>query len=507
MTTLTSPFWTAYNRYIAAEAKAQGVDLLQPFNSEFDTSKQITGVQNAITLGAKGLIFSPFESAAASTILKSAEKAKVAVVAVDMRHHRPGGDRGARRRRLWHQGVQILAAITSPKGGGADWEHRPDQWTRPRRRLRLHQEQLPKLKLLEIPTKVWSGEDAASGLDTVLNSTPDLKAIYMHAGGVFLAPTLQTLKRKGMLKIAGQPGHIVIVSNDGIPQEFDAIRKGEADATVSQPADLYAKYGIQYLKEAIGGKTFAAGPTDHDSKIVQVAPGVLEDQLGAPLVTKENVDDKRFWGNQPDDRCGPMIEYVASGGHATARPPGPAPIVEAVSISKRFGATVALADVGIRVVAGESHALVGRNGAGKSTLVGILTGLRAADAGEIRFSGALAPPVADREAWRSLVACVYQHSTIIPDLTVAENLFVNRPTLARHHRLARAAPAGARTARSLESACGERAPATSSRGAPARRSRARSYGTRFIILTSRPRNWTAKRSPPFGRMRELQAAG
>ena len=40
LTTLTSPFWTAYNRYIATEAKAQGVDLLQPFNSEFDTSKQ-----------------------------------------------------------------------------------------------------------------------------------------------------------------------------------------------------------------------------------------------------------------------------------------------------------------------------------------------------------------------------------------------------------------------------------------------------------------------------------
>ena len=58
----------------------------------------------------------------------------------------------------------------------------------------------PKLKLLEIPTKAWSGEDAAAGLDTILNSNPDLKAIYMHAGGVFLAPTLQTLKRKGMLQ-------------------------------------------------------------------------------------------------------------------------------------------------------------------------------------------------------------------------------------------------------------------------------------------------------------------
>ena len=62
LTTLTSPFWTSYNKYIVDEAKAQGVDLLEPFNSEFDTAKQITGVQNAITLGAKGIIFSPFDS-------------------------------------------------------------------------------------------------------------------------------------------------------------------------------------------------------------------------------------------------------------------------------------------------------------------------------------------------------------------------------------------------------------------------------------------------------------
>ena len=155
----------------------------------------------------------------------------------------------------------------------------------------------PKLKLLEIPTKAWSGEDAAAGLEAVLNSTPDLKAIYMHAGGVFLAPALQTLKHRNMLHPAGDAGHIVIVSNDGIPQEFDAIRKGDIDATVSQPADLYAKYGLMYLKQAIAGKKFAAGPTDHNSTIVEVAPGVLEDQLAAPLVTKENVDDKAFWGN------------------------------------------------------------------------------------------------------------------------------------------------------------------------------------------------------------------
>ncbi|MEU0407666.1 sugar ABC transporter ATP-binding protein [Streptomyces griseorubiginosus] len=111
----------------------------------------------------------------------------------------------------------------------------------------------------------------------------------------------------------------------------------------------------------------------------------------------------------------------------TATGPGhPAPVAEATGISKRFGATVALRDARISIASGESHALVGRNGAGKSTLVSILTGLQQPDTGTLRFSGEQAPAFGDIDAWRSRVACVYQRSTIIGDLTVAENLFLNR---------------------------------------------------------------------------------
>jgi simple sugar transport system ATP-binding protein len=102
--------------------------------------------------------------------------------------------------------------------------------------------------------------------------------------------------------------------------------------------------------------------------------------------------------------------------------------VEARGITKRFGPTVALNDAGIVIAPGETHALVGRNGAGKSTLVSILTGLQRPDLGEVLFAGEPAPPLTDRDAWRRRVACVYQKSTIIPTLTVAENLFINRQT-------------------------------------------------------------------------------
>jgi simple sugar transport system ATP-binding protein len=107
------------------------------------------------------------------------------------------------------------------------------------------------------------------------------------------------------------------------------------------------------------------------------------------------------------------------------------PVVEAMHISKRYGSTTALADVGVAVRAGSTHALVGRNGAGKSTLVSILTGLQAPDTGEVAFSGRPAPSRSDRDGWRREVACVYQQSTIIPTLTVAENLYLNRQPVSR----------------------------------------------------------------------------
>ncbi|MFJ1729900.1 sugar ABC transporter ATP-binding protein [Streptomyces sp. NPDC088254] len=110
------------------------------------------------------------------------------------------------------------------------------------------------------------------------------------------------------------------------------------------------------------------------------------------------------------------------GGRAPVDPP----VVEAAGIVKRFGPTVALNGAGITIRPGETHALVGRNGAGKSTLVSVLTGLQAPDEGTVSFGGVPAPRLADRDGWRRRVACVYQKSTVIPTLTVAENLFLNR---------------------------------------------------------------------------------
>jgi ABC-type sugar transport system substrate-binding protein len=163
----------------------------------------------------------------------------------------------------------------------------------------------PKIQVLGEATN-WDAATAAQKLQTDLTANPDIKGVYMESSFA-LSGTLQVLKQKGLLVAPSDPKHVFIVSNDGIPEELKDIAAGQIDATVSQPADQYAKYALYYLKAAIDGKTFAPGKTDHDSTIIQVRAGLLEDQLSAPLVTSDGAsyggvaslksDDSSLWGN------------------------------------------------------------------------------------------------------------------------------------------------------------------------------------------------------------------
>jgi len=119
---------------------------------------------------------------------------------------------------------------------------------------------------------------------------------------------------------------------------------------------------------------------------------------------------------------------------ASAAGPG-VPAAEAVGVHKRFGSTQALRGVDLALRPGQCLGLVGRNGAGKSTLVSILSGVQPQDAGEIRFDGSPAPAPGATGAWRRKIATVFQHSMVVPGLTVAENVFLGRQPLRRGRRL------------------------------------------------------------------------
>ena len=189
------------------------------------------------------------------------------------------------------------------------------------------------------------------------------------------------------------------------------------------------------------------------------------------------------------------------------------PVVQATGVTKKYGPTVALNRVDITVTAGQTHALVGRNGAGKSTLVSILTGLQAPDEGTVTFGGRPAPRLADRDAWRQRVACVYQKSTIIPELTVAENLFLNRHDRGRTGLITWSALRH-RAADLLKAWSVDVDPRSSAGNLSVEQrqfveiARALSFGARFIILDEPTAQLDgAAINRLFGRIRDLQAQG
>lgn len=96
------------------------------------------------------------------------------------------------------------------------------------------------------------------------------------------------------------------------------------------------------------------------------------------------------------------------------------------SIGKSFGGTVALKDVSFDVALGCVHALVGENGAGKSTLMKILAGAIRSDSGTMRLDDVEIAPANPREAQRAGIAIVYQELTLVPHLSVAENVCLGR---------------------------------------------------------------------------------
>ncbi len=103
---------------------------------------------------------------------------------------------------------------------------------------------------------------------------------------------------------------------------------------------------------------------------------------------------------------------------------GETPLVELVGISKAYPGVLANDDVTFSVRRGEIHCLLGENGAGKSTLIGILSGLVRPDAGRIRIDGRDVSIDSPRAALEHGIGTVYQHSTLIPALTVLENLML-----------------------------------------------------------------------------------
>ncbi|HLL65338.1 MAG TPA: sugar ABC transporter substrate-binding protein [Micromonosporaceae bacterium] len=302
-------FWNAYIKYVPTMAKELGVET-KTTNSQNDVATLASNVTTMVSQNVKGIVMAPQDTAAIAPTLAQLDAKKIPVVTIDTRP-----DAGkvfmvvrADNRAYGTKACQYLGAKLGGKGkvvmlmGGLDSINGRD---RTEAFNECMKKDFPGITVFGEATE-WKGDVAAAKLQTRLTSDPDVKGIYMQASFA-LAGTINILKQKGLNVPATDPKHVYVVSNDGIAEELKNIKDGLIDATVSQPADLFAKYGLFYAKAAIAGQTFKPGPTDHDSNIIQVREGLLEDQLAAPLVTLDGgkygseqsvkFDDKSLWGN------------------------------------------------------------------------------------------------------------------------------------------------------------------------------------------------------------------
>jgi ABC-type sugar transport system substrate-binding protein len=302
-------FWNSYIKYTPQYAKQLKLNL-KTTNSQNDVAKLTSNVQTFISEGVKGVAMAPQDTAAIAPTLDQLAQKKIPVVTVDTRP-----DTGsvymvvrADNRAYGEKACQFLGAKLAGKGEVVMLEGDLSSINGRDRTEAFNscvKQNYPGIKVYGEATN-WDGATAAQKLQTDLTAHPGIKGVYMESSFA-LSGTLQVLKQKGLLVDPKDSKHVFIVSNDGIPEELAKIRAGEMDATVSQPADLFAKYALQYVKDAIAGKTPAAGKTDHDSTIVAVRAGLMEDQLAAPLVTADGatfgpvrsvkVDDPSLWGN------------------------------------------------------------------------------------------------------------------------------------------------------------------------------------------------------------------
>lgn len=295
----STDFWSAYVAFEKAAATKYGVKLIGPISSDGDAGKQATQIRTLIDQGVNALIINPVDSAAIAPTLAYAASKHVPVVSVDVAPTKGKVYMIVRANNLLYgqSACQYISSHVTGSGHVAMLEgdlasiNGLDRKNGFLQCMKAH----PNLKVVEYATK-WDTPTAVNDAKTALSTYSDLKGIYVHWSGP-VPGIIAAEKAAGKFTKVGAAGHIALFSDDGTPQEHGWIRAGEEDATISQPATLYAQYAVFYAKQAVAGVKYHAGmKTNHGSKIVNLL-GNLEDAIVAPVVSKANVNDPKLWGN------------------------------------------------------------------------------------------------------------------------------------------------------------------------------------------------------------------
>ncbi|MGC5224553.1 sugar ABC transporter substrate-binding protein [Micromonospora sp. DT81.3] len=295
---LTDPFQLAMIDYAEQTASEVGATVMSPTNADSDPAKQTTDVQTTLTQSPDAIIVAPVDAKAIVPSITKANQQGIPVITIDQA---PGGGEVAMVVRadnvaMGATGCEEMGRLLEGEGAVLELQGELSSTNGRDRSTGFSEcmaDNFPDITVVQKPTD-WMMDKATDAVQTVL-STQEIDGIFM-ASDFFIPGVQKVLTSLNRWVAAGEDDHVALVGIDGAPEALELIRDGYQDATVSQPANLYGEWAIKYAIAAAAGEKFTAGPTDHDSEIVEVETG-FADLLPAPLVTGENVDEDTLWGN------------------------------------------------------------------------------------------------------------------------------------------------------------------------------------------------------------------
>ena len=268
---------------VKKRAKEAGI-ILNVIDGKGDSNLQVTQVLDAVTKQPDALLINPVDATLLVAGVKRANEAKIPVFI--MENAPPEGEYlgfvdfgneagGA-------MGADALASMIG--GEGAVLETRGSVGSaQAQARHKGFTEQMAKahanVKVQSLNTE-WVADNAYKMVLDAFTQNPDIKGVFSH-NDEMIRGIVSALRQIGKLVPPGEPGHVVVIGLDGTPLALDRIREGTQDATVAQ--DPYAMGGSGILEQVIAyfeGKCC--------NKSAQTKPY---------MIAKENVDDKRNWGN------------------------------------------------------------------------------------------------------------------------------------------------------------------------------------------------------------------
>lgn len=298
---LDSPFNSGLVNSVIKEANASGsgLSMMPATDAQSDPAKQVTDVNTLLSQGAKGLVMFPTDSDAIVPAVEAANAQNVPVITTDI-----AANGGKVYMNIRANNVDMGAKVCEQLGKLLDGKGRileihgdlgtSSGFDRNKGFNDCIKEKFPNIEVVSKDAK-WKTDQAVNVAQTQL-TTASYDGIFLASDSVMLNGVQSVMKDNNKLAKSGEAGHVPLVTIDGTKGALQAIRDGYVDAVISQPVDLYGKYAVAYLKDALAGKEHTVGPTDHDSEIVEYK-GNLADMLPATVVTTDNVDADTLWGN------------------------------------------------------------------------------------------------------------------------------------------------------------------------------------------------------------------